>query len=383
MNASRDPLHHQPSNCLLKLAAAHYSSLAFTHLRLVMDIPYCRMSHKIDLMVNRSGKEKRNQNMLQHTTTCGWVLLVAVSCLWNHSNAHGFTAATVARRSQQLPSWKQQNSNYNNHKIQLAASSNPSTSTSTRSTKVGDLLSSLPTPSLLVELSLMEKFLEETSSQEGDVLSVEDFLKDPMSHIHALPQEDGSRSLLQECGGSLFIHTRVTSTEKSDAVTQNEGSGKSLSVCEIDTCPSFVEGGAYLGLGLANHHVGGYYWARSMGIGASLPAHGIQFGHSTGDNNTPKNGELFWKKRGPGDPAETTEESSNSNDGKRSEWADFLRVGDTVQLVPNDPLAMLTTTESQFKVLLGIRRAGRPLGADPIVENIWNWNGKGSWTLQQ
>jgi hypothetical protein len=113
-------------------------------------------------------------------------------------------------------------------------------------------------------------------------------------------------------------------------------------------------------------------------MGASLPAHGIAFRSprvpETTQNNLQGNvlhgGEIHWKKRGPGlDATETTEESSNSNDGKRSEWADFLRVGDTVELVPYSPSKVLL--KSPFQRLIGVRRLGRPLGADPIVEQIW------------
>lgn len=243
--------------------------------------------------------------------------------------------------------------------------------------KVGDLLGQLPTPSLLLELSLMEKFLQENDAD----CTVEEFLTNPKEIFVDQINESSSRGLTDV--GPLYVHTSVTSTEKRDAVTSTEGSGKSLSVCNVDTSiGSVAPGGAYLGLGLANHHVGGYYWARSMGIGASLPAHGIYFGPA--DDN-PLHGELYWKKRGPGDVTETTEESSNSNDGKRSEWADFLAVGDTVQLVLNDPLSILANaepSEEQFNVLVGIRRAGRPLGADPIVEKIWTRTESGGWQLQ-
>ena len=110
-------------------------------------------------------------------------------------------------------------------------------------------------------------------------------------------------------------------------------------------------------------------------MGASLPAHGVFFSDS--------NSELYWKKRGPGmDATETTEESSNSNDGKRSEWADFLNVGDTVQLIPEDVSSVLK--ESRFSTLLGVRRIGRPLGADPIVEQVWvRSDDSNGWSLSE
>ena len=56
--------------------------------------------------------------------------------------------------------------------------------------------------------------------------------------------------------------------------------------------------------------------------------------------------------------------------GKRSEWADFVAVKDTLQLIPESPVEVLTNA-SLFETLLGVRRIGRPMGADPIVETIW------------
>ena len=147
------------------------------------------------------------------------------------------------------------------------------------------------------------------------------------------------------------------------------GSGKSHEICDVDVPPFWIPGGAFLGIGLANHHVGGYYWARGMGMGAALPAHGVAFGYRENRTET-LHGQLFWKKRLPGQNAsETTQQSSNSNDGKRSEWADFLVVGDAVQLVPYKSSEVLIS--SSFTTLFGVRRLGRPLGADPIVERIW------------
>ena len=213
--------------------------------------------------------------------------------------------------------------------------------------KVGDLLSDLPTPSLLLELSLAEGSVESHS--------LDDVLRKP--------RLVDDQSALEGC---LFVHTTVTDTSERDKVDQEYGSGKSSIIAQVDATLDDIPGGAYLGIGLANHHVGGYYWARGMGMGASLPAHGIAFG----DSSLKGSGKLFWRKRGPGlDATETTEESSNSNDGKRSEWADFVTVGDTVQLIPESTSEALE--KAPFNILLGVRRIGRPLGADPIVERIW------------
>jgi hypothetical protein len=209
----------------------------------------------------------------------------------------------------------------------------------------GHLLSDLPTPCLILELSLAEN-----ASGGADLDEL-------------LSSCDSSKVAFDGC---LFVHTKLTDTSERDQMTRVIGSGKCSMIGHVDVNPEWIPGGAFLGIGLANHHVGGYYWARGMGIGASLPAHGVAYDVSE-DTDV---GKLFWRKRGPGlDAMETTQESSNSNDGKRSEWADFLAVGDTVQLIPY--LATEVLKDSRFDVLLGMRRIGRPLGADPIVERIW------------
>lgn len=227
---------------------------------------------------------------------------------------------------------------------------------------VGDLLGDLPTPAMLLELSLAENALNGTDSSLDDLLSSS--------------SPENQLDVLQGC---VFVHTKVTDTSVRDRINAERGSGKSPVIGSVDAV--FVKGGAYLGLGLSNHHVGGYYWARSMGIGASLEAHGVGYRSGSG-------GELYWEKRDSNSSVRrgsTTYDSSNSNDGKRSEWADFLVEGDTVQLIPFDASLALTDNNASFSnLLVGVRRAGRPLGADPIVEKLWERNGStGSWTPLQ
>ncbi|VEU43037.1 unnamed protein product [Pseudo-nitzschia multistriata] len=281
--------------------------------------------------------------------------------------------------------------------------------------RVGDLLSDLPTPTLLIELSLAESALKNTTTSLDDALS----LLSSKSVATGRPDRvSGNNNAIDETvceqllDGSIFLHTRVTDTSVRDRINREHGSGKSPVIGGVDACPDrHVKGGAYLGIGLSNHHVGGYYWARGMGIGASLEAHGVAFRETptpetetgerknTGSKSSEKlasdvgggdagrsGGELYWTRRSS-DPTksnstsgsdaasgalcrgDTTEESSNSNDGKRSEWADFLVPGDTVQLIPYSPVRVLR--ESAFQRLVGVRRVGRPLGADPIVERLW------------
>ena len=238
------------------------------------------------------------------------------------------------------------------------------------SVRVRDLLSDLPTPTLLIELSLAESALNHTS------MSLDDFLQ------HDAASVSSSDATLDGC---LFVHTSVVDTSARDRINQDLGSGKSPVIGSVDVCSQqqqqqqHVPGGAFLGIGLSNHHVGGYYWARGMGIGASLEAHGVAFRDAAAATGGGGGGELYWEKRGS-DPTTTnaeasvsrgatTDESSNSNDGKRSEWADFLVCGDTVQLIPYNATRVLR--ESAFQRLVGVRRVGRPLGADPIVERLW------------
>ena len=270
---------------------------------------------------------------------------------------------------------------------------------------VGCLLGDLPTPCLLLELNLAETAIQKmnddnnnnnnnntnngngkkTSSLPPPLITprtLDDVLRNP-DRTSTSTISDLSSSLMPISSvlhGSLFVHTKVIDTSIRDTINARDGSGKSKIIGTVDyhhpttetnhrkhndantntkihdndnghdDDDDNIDTGAsslfYLGIGLANHLVGGYYWARGMGIGASLPAHGVVFSETTSA--------LYWTKRttttttttdtnprrikeGP-----TTEESSNSNDGKRSEWADFVQVNDTVQLVPNN--AHIVTT---------------------------------------
>jgi len=272
---------------------------------------------------------------------------------------------------------------------------------------VGCLLGDLPTPCLLLELNLAETAIQKmnddnnnnnnntnngngkkTSSLPPPLITprtLDDVLRNP-DRTSTSTISDLSSSLMPISSvlhGSLFVHTKVIDTSIRDTINARDGSGKSKIIGTVDyhhptmetnhrkhtdantntnghdndndngndNDDDNIDTGAsslfYLGIGLANHLVGGYYWARGMGIGASLPAHGDVFSETTSA--------LYWTKRtttttttttdtnprrikeGP-----TTEESSNSNDGKRSEWADFVQVNDTVQLVPNN--AHIVTT---------------------------------------
>lgn len=65
-----------------------------------------------------------------------------------------------------------------------------------------------------------------------------------------------------------------------------------------------------------------------------------------------------------------------TNDGKRSEWCEYLKVGDEVDLIPNDILAALRAFDG---AVVGIRRSGLPLGAEPVTCGAWNWAPAEGW----
>lgn len=75
-------------------------------------------------------------------------------------------------------------------------------------------------------------------------------------------------------------------------------------------------------LGLNNHHVISYYWARSAGSGSSMIAPGIRYNDI--------NQCLYFAN----DDDDQNCNNSQTNDGKRSEWVQFLQINDTIQCMP-------------------------------------------------
>ena len=127
------------------------------------------------------------------------------------------------------------------------------------SVRPGTLLGDLPTPCLLLELSLAERAHNGTARALAQALS-----------------SGNCRTAMQS---ALFWHARCIDTDERDARAQQVGSGKSQVICRLDAVSDCAN--CYLSIGLANHLVGGYYWARGMGMGANLPAHGV-YHNSTG-----------------------------------------------------------------------------------------------------
>lgn len=75
-------------------------------------------------------------------------------------------------------------------------------------------------------------------------------------------------------------------------------------------------------------------------------------------------GILCWES--PGGPQEC-----NSNDGKRSEWVNFLRSGDNVQLLPSDPEDAIIQFIKKRGRVFGVSSTGRPMGSEPQVVCEW------------
>lgn len=155
-----------------------------------------------------------------------------------------------------------------------------------------------------------------------------------------------------------FLHSSVIRGRDRQASAE-EGS---TFLAELDLQ---LDSGAQLVLGLNNHHVGSYYWARSAGSGAAMDAPGVSFGTSS---DGAKSGMLQWKS--DGGPIDC-----NSNDGKRSEWVNFLRTGDTVQLLPFDvddaTLSIGGKGEKDHVRVFGVSSRNRPLGSEPAVVCEW------------
>ena len=162
-----------------------------------------------------------------------------------------------------------------------------------------------------------------------------------------------------------YFHASVVTSR---GAVDDENCRAETFLAELDLPPSFCgSDGARLVLGLANHHVGSYYWARSAGAGSSMDAIGVKF---TDDGTGSDKGILCWEDEG-GFIA------SNSNDGKRSEWCNFLRPGDQVQLVPRNDrtgssgeIALMTFLE-RFGHVYGVSAEGRPMGSEPKVVYRW------------
>lgn len=268
------------------------------------------------------------------------------------------------------------------------------------------LLQDLPTPSFLIDLQAVQRNLGHPEAPippialpsascclvprrlpaKGDDLN-QDNLDAPPFHPHTFDLDLQPRTLFVEDGtrtdtppptsssnaaGEVcygYIHTRVVQSRSEPATTTTTPATTTqrnkrpaadppstnnflaqLDAITTDDVP------AHLVLGLNNHHVVSYYWARSAGAGAAMETPGIVFDGRTGI--------LQWE-------SESGFTDCNSNDGKRSEWVNFLRVGDSVQLRPHRPEQALLCFLDSGRGIYGVSSAGRPLGSEPVVVCEW------------
>ncbi|KAL7529721.1 hypothetical protein ACHAXR_003120 [Thalassiosira sp. AJA248-18] len=254
------------------------------------------------------------------------------------------------------------------------------------------VLSDLPTPSFIIDTGALHRRVigPPTTGEQRDASIFAPNIRCPRNELLMCPSmirhENGHElnektSVTIDCDFQVvegqpaigYLHSSVIRARE-DAIP-GQDDPLSTFLAEIDLDPTLC-GDAQLVLGLNNHHVGGYYWARSAGTGSSMEAPGVWFG-STGDskrgskeNDSMENnrGVLRWlNEEGP--------TACNSNDGKRSEWVNFLRKSDTVQLVPADGQGALLQffgkqCETSIRVF-GISSQGRPMGSEPEVVCEW------------
>jgi hypothetical protein len=158
-----------------------------------------------------------------------------------------------------------------------------------------------------------------------------------------------------QLASAAYLHTRVASRQLASRPSYNRDVSYALASLDVQL-PS---GGAYLSMGLNNDYDASYYWARHAGSNARRPVPGI---------------DLRADSSGFAEIVRLTEEEARAmgnvqpNDGKWSEWCEFLRPGDQVDLVPASALAALRVVGGP---VIGISRAGRPLGAEPEVVGSW------------
>ena len=215
----------------------------------------------------------------------------------------------------------------------------------------GMMLCDIPSPALVLDCTTGR---QRCSARELDAA---------LAH----PTDASAAALLRDL---LYVHTSVVRGRDASlgAVGSVSERAEPVVVAEVDATYQQVGGSdCFAALGLNNHFTGGYYWGRSSGPGAAMPAPGIEVRPSASATTG-------------GSPLQLLR-IGNTNDGKRSEWCEFLVKGDTLQIVPGS----LETSFAAFDVLVGLTRDGDkqvPRGAEPIVEACWTSCDGGGWTRE-
>ena len=256
------------------------------------------------------------------------------------------------------------------------------------------LLSDVPTPSFIIDVqalrrSLVAEPLPIMNNNDEEVLPSircpkNNLLLHPISITGNINNDDKKNKVVGvvDCNFPIvdgqpaigYLHSTVTRGRDDAIANQDDPLSTFLAEIDLDTTLCGSGSGAHLVLGLNNHHVGSYYWARSAGAGSSMEAPGVWYGcNSNSGNNNNKDismgGVLRWlDDNGPA--------ACNSNDGKRSEWVNFLRKGDTVQLLPRDGQDAILEFHNRYgdgveSRIFGISSEGRPMGSEPRVVCEW------------
>ena len=134
----------------------------------------------------------------------------------------------------------------------------------------------------------------------------------------------------------IFVHARVAELEPAPGLLARLD-------CTLEQCG----GSGTLALGLNNDFGdAAYYWARAAGKGASMPTPRVSLEELDG---------FVALRRNTND---------NTNDGKRSEWVNFLRVGGEVDILPDDRRRRCARRRRG----VGCPAVRSADGRDPIVE---------------
>jgi hypothetical protein len=234
-------------------------------------------------------------------------------------------------------------------------------------------LSDLSTPAFLVDVHVLQQHLDSARKSVGTPIPPIDMfgrkkklvaypmmeLNDAGDCPHSFDENATPLIDVLQTPGLCYLHASVVTPQ--DATQSNQNTAF---LATLDLLPNVA---AELVLGLNNHHVGSYYWARAAGAGAAMEAPGVVLNAESAT--------LQWgSEQGP--------IACNSNDGKRSEWVNFLRVGDQVQLRPlqidaQDVLARYANSNKNppSSRIFGVSSKGRPMGSEPAVVCEWRIEG--------
>lgn len=227
--------------------------------------------------------------------------------------------------------------------------------------RFGMLLCDVPTPALILDHSTAQRWCGLSAPQVDATLNDRQVLDKLATILYVHTTVVSGRDV---SAGAVGLTTAIGAETVGDFLPDSEYEEDGLvELACLDCSLAEVGGGkSFVGLGLNNHLVGGYYWGRASGPGAAMPAPGVKLieGSRAGETRLLR--------------------VANSNDGKRSEWCEFLRPGDQLQVVPHSPAALLS---GPWESIVGVCRVGDgvPPGAEPRVDAAWQReSASGVWT---